>query len=144
MKYRNIRALAEPLAILLGNYLAAELIPAEALVPVPLHQKRLRERGYNQSALLARELGKLTRLPVIDGCLIKRKHTLPQARTATVAERRSNTAGAFECLDRRLAGKPVLLIDDVATSGSTLDAAALALKNAGAASVWGLTLAKEI
>ncbi|MBI2852167.1 MAG: ComF family protein [Chloroflexi bacterium] len=144
LKYRNIRALAAPLAALLGDYLVAENIPAEALVPVPIHRKRLRERGYNQASLLAKELAKLTGLPVIDDCLVRQKYASPQARTLNVVERQRNVAGAFECVNRRLDGKQVLLIDDVSTSGATLDAAASAMKNAGAKSVWGLVLAREI
>jgi len=144
LKYRNLRALAEPLAKLLNDYLATNPIPGEVLVPVPLHQKRLRERGYNQSSLLAKELGKLTNLPVVDDCLIRQRHAPPQARSSTVEERRHNVAGAFVCRDHRLQDKQVLLIDDVATSGATLDAGAAALKAAGATSVWGLVLAREI
>jgi len=127
LKYKNLRALAGTLAELLSEYLAHNPVPGEVLVPVPLHQKRLRERGYNQSTLLARETGKLIGLPVVDDCLIRQRHALPQARTSTVEE-----------------DKQVLLIDDVSTSGATLDACAVALKAAGAASVWGLVLAREI
>ena len=144
LKYRNLRALAEPLAKLLNDYLATNPIPGEVLVPVPLHQKRLRERGYNQSRLLAKELGKLTNLPVVDDCLIRQRHAPPQARSSTVEERRRNVAGAFVCRDHRLQNKQVLLIDDVSTSGATLDAGATALKATGATSVWGLVLAREI
>ena len=140
LKYRNLRALAK----LLQDYLATSPMPGEVLVPVPLHRKRLRERGYNQSSLLAKELGKLTSLPVVDDCLIRQRHAPPQAKTSTVAERRSNVTNAFTCRDHRLRDKPVLLIDDVSTSGATLDACAAALKAAGAISVWGLVLAKEI
>jgi competence protein ComFC len=143
LKYRNLRALAEPLAKLLNDYLATYPISGEVLVPVPLHQKRLRERGYNQSSLLAKELGKLTNLPVVDDCLIRQRHAPPQARSATVEERRSNVTGAFACRDHRLQDKQVLLIDDVSTSGATLDACAAALKAIGATSVWGLVLARE-
>ena len=144
LKYQNLRALVVPLARLLQDYLIVNPVPAEILVPVPLHQKRLRERGYNQSSLLARALGKLTNLPIVDDCLSRKRHTPPQARTATVAERRRNTANAFICGDDRLRGKKVLLIDDVATSGATLDACAAALKASGATSVWGLVMAREI
>jgi ComF family protein len=144
LKYRNLRALAEPLAKLLNDYLATYPIPGEVLVPVPLHQKRLRERGYNQSSLLAKELGKLTNLPVVDDCLIRQRHAPPQTRSATVEERRNNVAGAFACRDHRLQDEQVLLIDDVSTSGATLDACAAALKAIGATSVWGLVLAREI
>ena len=144
LKYRNLRALVIPLAKLLHDYLIAYPLSAEVLVPVPLHPKRLRERGYNQSGLLAQELGKLTNLPVVEGCLIRRHHTPPQARTTTVEERWSNTADAFVCRDRELRDRSVLLIDDVSTSGATLDACAAALKDAGANSVWGLVVAREI
>jgi len=144
LKYRNLRALAVTLANLLQDYLATNPIPGEVLVPVPLHQKRIRERGYNQSNLLAKELGKLTSLPVVDDCLIRQRHTPPQAKTLTVAERRSNVANAFTCRDHRLRDKQVLLIDDVSTSGATLDACAAALKAGGATAVWGLALAREI
>jgi ComF family protein len=144
LKYQNLRALAAPLAELLQDYLVTNPVPGEVLVPVPLHRKRLRERGYNQSSLLAQELGRLINLPVVDNCLVRQKHAPAQARSSTADERRGNVAGAFACRDRRLQDKPVILIDDVSTSGATLDAAAAALKAAGATSVWGLVLAKEI
>ena len=144
LKYRNLRAQATTLARLLQDYLATDPMPGEVLAPVPLHRKRLRERGYNQSSLLAKELGKLTGLPVVDDCLIRQRYAPPQARTLTVAERRSNVANAFTCRDNRLRDKQVLLIDDVSTSGTTLDACAAALKAGGATSVWGLVLAREI
>lgn len=144
LKYRNLRALAVTLAKLLQDYLATNPMPGEVLVPVPLHPKRVRERGYNQSGLLAKELGKLTSLPIIDDCLIRQRHTPPQAKTPTVNERRSNVTNVFTCRDSRFQDRQVLLIDDVSTSGATLDACAAALKAAGAASVWGLVLAREI
>jgi ComF family protein len=128
----------------LSDYLAKNTLPVEVLVPVPLHRRRLRERGYNQSRLLALELAKLSGLPLVDDCLVRELYTTPQARTKNVAERRANVAEAFACRHRRLEGKKVLLIDDVATSGATLDAGARALKESGASSVWGLVLAKEI
>ena len=144
LKYRNLRILAGPLAGLMRDYLSENDIPGDVLVPVPLHKKRLRERGYNQSVLLAKHLGKLAGLPVVDNCLVRRLHTPPQARTANVEERRNNIEGAFACRDESLNGRKVLLIDDVSTSGATLDACADVLKEAGAKSVWGLTLAREI
>ena len=144
LKYRNLRVLAVPLAELLSDYLATNPVTGEVLVPVPLHKRRLRERGYNQASLLAHQLGRLINLPVVDDSLIRLRSTPPQARTSTVEERRSNVVNAFACRDQRLWGKQVLLIDDVSTSGATLDACAAALKAGGATSVWGLVLAKEI
>jgi ComF family protein len=144
LKYRNLRAIVVPMARLLMDYLTTNPMPGEVLVPVPLHPKRLRERGYNQSHLLARELGKLVNLPVVDDCLTRQRHTSPQARTSSIEERRSNVANAFTCRNYKLEDKQVLLIDDVATSGATLDACASALRAAKVASVWGLVLATEV
>jgi len=104
----------------------------------------LRERGYNQSSLLARELSRCINLPVIEGCLIRVKQTKPQVKAIDAEERRRNVTGAFVCCDERVSGKQIILIDDVCTSGATLESCATALKNKGATSVWGLTLAREI
>jgi len=143
LKYRNLRALVPLLSRLLHEYLSANPLPGDVLLPVPLHGKRLRERGYNQSALLARELGKLTGIPVDVNSLVRRSHTTPQARTTSVEERRENVAGAFAGTAEKIKGKGVILIDDVTTSGATLNACATTLKSAGAASVWGLVMAIE-
>ena len=144
LKYRNLRALAAPLAGLMMDDLVAHPIPGEVLVPVPLHPKRLRERGYNQSYLLARELGRLVAMRVVADEVIRQRQTPSQARTLSVEERRVNVAGAFSCRGQSLEDRQVILIDDVATSAATLDACAAAAKAGGAASVWGLTLAREI
>lgn len=143
LKYRNLRAISGFLAEFLFSYLQITSVPGEILVPVPLYPKRLRQRGYNQSSLIAEQLGRLAALPVAEDCLLRLKDGTPQARTATVGDRQRNVAGAFVCRDQRLNGIQVMLIDDVCTSGATLEACAVALKEAGAVSVWGLTLARE-
>jgi len=144
LKYHNLSAAARPLAGLMADYLSANPLPGDVLVPVPLHPKRLRERGYNQAELLAKELGRRTGLPVAAGCLVRTRYVSAQVRTSTVEERRRNVAGAFACRDGKLAGKAVILVDDVSTSGATFGAGARALKEAGAAAVWGLSLAREV
>ncbi len=144
LKYRNLRALATPLAELIHDYLMENPVPGNVLVPVPLHRKRYRERGYNQTALLARELGRLGGLPVVDDCLVRHSYALPQARSASVGERHDNVADAFACRDGQLQGKEVILVDDVSTSGATLNTCAGVLKSAGAAAVWGLVIALEL
>jgi ComF family protein len=144
LKYRNLRALAPTMAGWLYDYLVENPIPADVLVPVPLHQKRLRDRGYNQSALLAIELGKLSGLPVAEKGLIRRHYAAPQARSAGINERQKNVADAFSCPDNRFQEKRVLLIDDVSTSGATLNACAASLKVGGVAQVWGLVMALEL
>ena len=144
LKYRNLRAIAIPLAKMMADFLSDNPLPYDIIVPVPLHNKRLRERGYNQSELLAKEIGKLTGVPIDKDSLTRHRHTPAQAMTKSVKERHSNPDGAFTCRNKSVCGKKVLLIDDVATSGATLDACASALKSAGAVSVWGLTLARDI
>ena len=144
LKYRSLKAISPCLAELLADYLKENPLPGEALVSVPLHPRRLRDRGYNQSALLAGELGKRIGLPVIEDCLIRVKQAQPQVRAVDADERRMNVADAFVCRDERVGGKQIILIDDVCTSGATLESCAVALKNRGATSVWGLTLAREI
>ena len=144
LKYRNLKAISPCLAELLADYLRSNPLPGEALVCVPLHPRRLRERGYNQSSLLARKLGRRIALPVIKDCLIRVKQAQPQVRAVDVEERWRNVADAFVCRDEQVRGKQIILIDDVCTSGATLETCAAALKSKGAASVWGLTLAREI
>jgi ComF family protein len=139
-----LKAISPCLAELLADYLKDSPLPGEALVSVPLHPRRLRERGYNQSDLLAGHLGKRIGLPVIEDCLMRVKQAQPQVRAVDVEERRRNVAGAFACRDERVSGKQIVLIDDVCTSGATLESCAAALKNMGVTSVWGLTLAREI
>jgi ComF family protein len=141
-KYRQLKAMAAPLAQLLAEYLHSHPMIGEILVPVPLHPKRLRQRGYNQASLLAEELSKIIGLPVEEDALLRVQDVAPQARTKSAAERHQNVRTAFAC-NKDIANKQILLIDDVCTTGATLDACAVALKNAGATSVWGLTIARE-
>lgn len=142
LKYRGVRAATPELASLMAQYLESQRIPGDVLVPVPLHRRRLRNRGYNQASLLARELGKLTGLTVMENLLERTSDSPPQIEATSRAERRSNVEGIFRCMGQA-SGFKVLLIDDVATTGSTLQACAVALRDAGAESVWGLTLARE-
>ena len=83
-------------------------------------------------------------LPVIEDCLIRVKQAQPQVRAVDVEERRRNVADAFVCRDEKVKGKRIILVDEVCTSGATLESCAAAIKNRGAMSVWGLTLAREM
>jgi len=143
-KYHNLRVLAAPLARLMYDYLASHPFPADAVAPVPLHPSRQRRRGYNQASLLALELGRLAGLPVVETSLRRTRPTPLQAQVTGREERRRNVLGAFLSRDQSLKGKGVLLVDDICTTGATLDAAAQALKAGGAHSVWGLTVAREV
>ena len=91
---------------------------------------------------LARELGKLTGLPLANRALRRTRNTPPQVSMESHDERRKNIQSAFECVDD-VAGQAVLLIDDVVTTGSTMSACAEVLKAAAATSVWGLALARQ-
>jgi len=141
-KYRGLRALAPVLGEMLYDCWDAEPWPVDVIVPVPLHPQRLRERGYNQSALLARELARHTGLPVAEGTLLRTTPTPPQV-GLHAAERAQNVRGAFRCHDDRLNGMRVLLVDDVFTTGATLRACAEGLLPGKVSAVWGLTLARD-
>ena len=143
LKYNYLSALAQPMAQLMARYVEEEAIEADLLVAVPLYGRRQRLRGYNQSALLARELSRLCGLPLAGRGLARRRNTPPQARSADAEARKRNVTDAFIADRRWVEGKRVLLIDDVMTTGATLDACARALRQAGAASVWALTFARE-
>ncbi len=143
LKYQGQAALAEPMARLMEADLRRQAVGAELLAPVPLSGWRQRTRGYNQSTLLARELARLLDLPLAKDALARSRHTPPQARAATADERRRNVEGAFVCRHSGLAGRSILLVDDVTTTGATLEACAAALKAAGAARVRALTFARE-
>ena len=141
LKYRNLRAAAPTLGRLMAGWVESNPISGQALVPVPLHRRRLRERGYNQSELLAREVAKERALPVLDGILVRTRDTPPQV-SLSYDDRVKNVEGSFECR-ADVSGRSLILVDDVVTTGSTLFACAAALKAGGAVAVWGLALARE-
>ncbi|RMF05264.1 MAG: ComF family protein [Chloroflexi bacterium] len=142
LKYQNHRAVAEPLAQILANTVHHYNLKVDVVAPVPLHSSRLRERGYNQSEILVSWLAKYLQIPANTKSLYRSRKTRSQM-TLGAEERRTNVVNAFACKDNRLQNLRVLVVDDVCTTGSTLDACAAALKLQGkAAQVWGLTLAK--
>jgi ComF family protein len=121
----------------------AEFAGFDALVPVPLHPRRERERGYNQAEILARELAAATGLPVL--CLLERRRARAPSWRLGRAERRAELAGAFEAragAERAASGRRLLLIDDVCASATTLEECALALRRAGALDVAGYVFAR--
>ena len=119
------------------------LSPESVLVPVPLHRWRLWSRRYNQAALLAQSLGRHTGLPVDVLSLIRHRRTPPQGRLGR-SERAANVRGAFTVTGSKLAGRPVVLVDDVMTTGITLAECTSALLQAGAKSVDVLTLGRVV
>lgn len=116
---------------------------ANLIIPVPLHPDRERERGFNQAALLARELARLSHLPLNEHCVMRRVHTERHRAGMDSRARRQSVAGVFAV--RRpaaIAGQRVLLIDDVFTTGATVSECAAVLKEAGAEDVFVLTIAR--
>jgi ComF family protein len=139
-KYEGRRPLRRPLALLLAERLAVEGLAAEAVTWVPLHPARKRRRGYNQAELLGRELARLCGLPALAG-LVRLRDTPPQVGLDRL-RRQANVAGAFHWEGPELGRRSLVLVDDVATTGATLDACAAALKAAGAGPVIGFTVAR--
>jgi ComF family protein len=140
-KYDGLTALGEPLGELLTEGWRSFRPPGDVIIPVPLHSRRLRERGYNQSAVLAGELGRRVGLPVLERGLARTRETAPQVEL-NASQRQVNVAGAFECMTGEICGHAVLLIDDVCTTGATLNACAEALRKQEPRSIWALTLAR--
>lgn len=124
----------------MAAYWSAHPMPADVVVPVPLYPARLKERGFNQAALLARELAQQSGLAMNKQTLIRHRSTASQV-GLDAEQRKENVRNAFRCTDDALSGKRVLVIDDVCTTGSTLGACAAALHAGGADSVRALTLA---
>nr|WP_169193672.1 ComF family protein [Anaplasma platys] len=117
---------------------------ADLIVPVPIHRLRLLSRKYNQSVLLARQIGWLSSKPLEVFALRKTRNTLPQ-NSLTAAQRAQNVLGSFTVTDARLVrGKVVILVDDVITTGATIQACAHALIDAGAREVLALTLGRTL
>ena len=141
LKYRNLRSWAPGMGRLMATHIESSPDSADLLVPVPLHRRRERDRGYNQSELLAREVSELTAIPLEPEVLSRTRDTPPQISMTSQEDRRRNMEGAFACT-ASVGGRRVLLVDDVVTTGATMSACARELKAAGAASVWGLALAR--
>ncbi len=153
LKYHGVRDVAWPLALLVRRRLTSvdkngltDILYRThdtVVIPVPLHTKRLRERGYNQSALLATLVAQHLSLPYRDDILQRNRWTTPQAQLNRAA-REQNLKGAFTVLSTfKNLPKNVILIDDVATTASTLRTCAAALKAHGVQQVFGLVIASD-
>ncbi len=144
LKFQGQSALGEIMAALVADaVVAGGLDAADAIVPVPLAGARLKERGYNQAQVVASAVGRRLEMPVAE--VVRRtRSTRAQARSATAVERFRNVEGAFAAqAGAGVRGRRLLVLDDVATTGATLDACARTLLAAGAAEVWGVTFARE-
>jgi ComF family protein len=141
LKYEKRHSLARPLAILMRQRGGAILENADCVVPVPLHWRREYQRGFNQARALAQHL----ELPVIEA-LVRTRHTRAQVELAA-ASRHANVADAFALQMRfksRIRGMRLVLVDDVSTTGATLESCAQVLKDAGAYEIVALTAARVV
>ena len=139
-KYQHRTELADLFGMMLNDYLLTFPLPMDTIIAVPLHADRARARGYNQALLLAHALGARQNLPVWEDALTRTRATQSQTEL-DAAGRRQNVYAAFAATER-VRGARVLLIDDVCTTGATMDACGAALYARGAKSVWGLAIAR--
>lgn len=152
-KYDFVKGLARPLGQLMVKSLETGMVLKQYqnsspkklfLIPVPLHQKRLRWRGFNQAELLAQEISQTLNLP-LSNVLERIKRALPQVKIKEASERKRNIKNVFRLrqpLNSDLQHSTIILIDDVLTTGATLKECAGILKKAGAKKIWGLVLAR--
>ncbi len=140
LKYNRRRDAAVPLAKILADYIERTPIQFDFITSVPLHVSRQRERGYNQAELLAKQTAQIIRSIYRD--TLQRTRATSDQIGLDGAARRANVAGAFARLQESCFNQNILLIDDVYTTGATLDACAMALFEGGARAVYGLTVAR--
>ena len=143
LKYAGVQELGLELGRRLGKSFVENGIHADAIIPVPLHRRKLRERGYNQAELIAHGVSEVSNLPVRCDLVRRRKYTKTQT-VLTLEERRENMEDAFEVTPSRsseVKDKKFVVIDDVVTTGSTMIACAAVLRASGALGVIGASAA---
>ena len=156
-KYDFVKDLAKPLGQLMIKKLTATLYRKGTpfiLIPVPLHKKRLRWRGFNQAELLAEVISQEIKIPLISNLLVRARHDLPQVQIKSSQERKENIKQAFRINKTRtalakqglplsdLSNKTIILIDDISTTGATLEECASVLKPLKPKEIWGLVVAR--
>lgn len=127
LKYSGIQQVGIELGRRLGTVLFNEGIQADAIVPVPLHKRKLRERGFNQSLLIARGVSEVLGTPV-RADLVRRSRWTQTQTALSKEERKQNVENAFECSEQDLRGVRIIVVDDVITTGATIEAVAKALQ----------------
>jgi len=143
LKYRRNIGLGESIAIQMADFVSSLGWPVEVMMPVPLGKNRLKERGYNQVGLVARPLAFGLRLRYEPNALRKIRETRSQV-GLTVPQRRNNVQNAYQADANVVKGKSILMMDDVATTGSTISACTEALRLAGAQDVYVITIARAL
>ncbi len=145
LKFGGIKSAAQPLAEILAHHARTIRLPLKMfqVVPIPLSKTRMRERGFNQSTLIAERFARALGVPLEKNILIRTRHKKPQSRTETLAERLENIHDCFAAREDAIpVQKNIILIDDVSTSGSTFLEAARVLTAAGAKTILALAIAK--
>jgi len=143
LKYRHNMSIGDALAIQMKEFVRSLNWPVEVLVPVPLGKKRLKERGYNQVGLVARPLAYEVGLEYVPQALWKSRETRTQV-GLTISQRWENVHKAYQANPEVVKRKSILIMDDVATTGSTIQACAEALVSAGAREVYAITIARAL
>ncbi|MGZ3610036.1 MAG: ComF family protein [Ktedonobacteraceae bacterium] len=146
LKYDGNVRLAVPLGLMLAQAFRDYVMQADMLIPVPLHKDRYQQRGYNHALLLAEVCSEHIGVPLKHNILVRHRATVAQV-DLHPRDRYQNVAGAFACslyANNVLEGQNILIIDDVSTTGATLEACATPLFMAGAKEVWGLVLARPL
>lgn len=143
MKYRRNIGLGDMLAVQMADFFYSLEWYVQAILPVPLGKKRLKERGYNQVALVARPLAYEVGLKYLPRALQKTRETRSQV-GLTISQRQANVNNAFQADAQVVKGRSILLMDDVATTGSTISACTESLLSAGAQEVYVLTIARAL
>jgi competence protein ComFC len=143
LKYSNDLGVGEIMGHKCANFLTPLNWDVDLIIPVPLGKKRRRERGYNQSALIAFPMALILNKPYSSKAIFRKKETITQIEFKA-EERKQNVKDAFSANISLVNGKNVLIVDDVITTGSTMDSCALELKRAGARNVYGLSVARTM
>jgi ComF family protein len=143
LKYRRNMGIADALAKQIADFVRSLQWDVEFLVPVPLGEKRLKERGYNQVGLVARPLAYELGLQYVPQSLSKTKDTRSQV-GLSISQRRENVRNVYQAEVKMVKRKSVLLMDDVATTGATIQSSAEALLSAGARDVYAFTIARAL
>jgi ComF family protein len=142
-KFEGLFALAKPLAGIMAASWPNWNKPPDTIVPIPLHKRRQRRRGFNQASLLAANLAEKLDLPVNIKAMRRVKHTIPQIGLSPM-ERFENVQDAFVAVSKEVKNQHILLVDDVFTTGATMSAAAETLLASGAAGVSAYCLARTV
>jgi ComF family protein len=143
LKYRRNIGLGEALATQMATFIVQLDWTVDVIVPIPLGKARLKERGYNQIAMVARPLSLKLGMEYCPDALVRTRESRSQVGLSAM-ERKQNVQNAFNAIEEKVDGRTILLVDDVSTTGATLSSAAEALYASGATDVYAVTIARAL